>query len=67
MSIGRQLGIIDLNEDKAEGDAMDLSDSLSFTQSKESYKADYSYCRDAEVAGTTVRAPQNLKRPGMTS
>ena len=63
LGIGRQLGIIDLNEDKAEGDAMDLSDALSFTRPKEIFKADYSDCKDAEVVVITAGAPQ---KPGET-
>lgn len=63
LGIGRQLGIIDLNENKAEGDAMDLSDALSFTKPKEIFKADYSDCKDAEVVVITAGAPQ---KPGET-
>lgn len=63
LGIGRELGIIDLNEDKAEGDAMDLSDALSFTSPKKIYKADYSDCKDAEVVVITAGAAQ---KPGET-
>src|SRR5699024_3941172 len=58
LGIGRQLGIIDLNEDKAEGDAMDLSDALSFTRPKEIFQANYSDCKDAEVVVITAGSPQ---------
>lgn len=63
MGIGRELGIIDINEKKAEGDAMDLSDVLSFSSPKEIYKADYSDCKDAEVVVITAGSPQ---KPGET-
>ncbi|MDY3005977.1 L-lactate dehydrogenase [Anaerococcus sp. AGMB00486] len=58
LGIGRELGIIDINEKKAEGDAMDLSDVLSFTNPKQIYKADYSDCEDAEVVVITAGMPQ---------
>lgn len=58
LGVGRELGIIDINEKKAEGDAMDLSDVLSFTNPKKIYKADYSDCKDAEVVVITAGIPQ---------
>lgn len=58
LGIGREIGIIDINEDKAYGDAMDLSDVLSFTKPKSIYKADYSDCHDAEVVVITAGIPQ---------
>lgn len=58
LGIGRELGIIDINEKKAEGDAMDLSDVLSFTNPKQIYKAEYSDCKDAEVVVITAGIPQ---------
>ena len=58
LGIGRELGIIDINEKKAEGDAMDLSDVLSFTNPKQIYKAAYSDCKDAEVVVITAGIPQ---------
>lgn len=58
LGIGRELGIIDINEKKAEGDAMDLSDVLSFTNPKQIYKADYSDCKDAEIVVITAGIPQ---------
>lgn len=58
LGIGRELGIIDINEKKAEGDAMDLSDVLSFTNPKKIFKADYSDCKDAEVVVITAGIPQ---------
>lgn len=58
LGIGRELGIIDINEKKAEGDAMDLSDVLSFTNPKHIYKADYRDCKDAEIVVITAGIPQ---------
>lgn len=58
LGIGRELGIIDINENKAEGDAMDLSDSISFTKPKSIYKASYADCKDAEVVVITAGIPQ---------
>ncbi|WP_058990248.1 L-lactate dehydrogenase [Anaerococcus rubeinfantis] len=58
LGVGRELGIIDINEKKAEGDAMDLSDVLSFTNPKQIYKASYNDCKDAEVVVITAGIPQ---------
>lgn len=59
--VGRELGIIDINKKKAEGDAMDLSDVLSFTKPKDIYRADYKDCQDAEIVVITAGIPQ---KPG---
>lgn len=61
--IGREIGIIDLNEKKAEGDAMDLSDALAFTAPKKIYKAKYEDCSDASIVVITAGIPQ---KPGET-
>ena len=63
LGVGRELGIIDLNADKAEGDAMDLSDALAFTASKDIYKATYEDCYDADIVVITAGIPQ---KPGET-
>lgn len=63
LGIGRELGIIDIDEKKAEGDAMDLSDALSFTAPKKIYKADYSDCKDAAIVVITAGMAQ---KPGET-
>lgn len=63
LGVGRELGIIDINEDRVEGDVMDLSDALSFASPKRIYKADYSDCKDAEVVVITAGAAQ---KPGET-
>lgn len=58
LGVGRELGIIDINEDKVEGEVMDLTDAISFTKPKNIYKADYSGCKDAEVVVITAGAAQ---------
>lgn len=63
LGVGRELGIIDLNADKAEGDAMDLSDALAFTASKDIYKATYEDCHNADIVVITAGIPQ---KPGET-
>lgn len=61
--VGRELGIIDINEEKAEGDAMDLSDALAFTAPKKIYKATYADCHDATIVCITAGVAQ---KPGET-
>lgn len=61
--VGREIGIIDLNKEKAEGDAMDLSDALAFTAPKNIYSADYEDCADAKIVAITAGVPQ---KPGET-
>lgn len=61
--IGRELGIIDVNENKALGDALDLSDALAFCPPKTIYRATYADCKDAEVVAITAGLAQ---KPGET-
>ncbi len=63
LGVGRELGIIDINEKKVEGEVMDLSDAISFASPKHIYKADYSDCKDAEVVVITAGLAQ---KPGET-
>lgn len=63
LGVGRELGIIDINEERVEGDVLDLTDALSFAYPKKVYKADYSDCADAEVVVITAGIPQ---KPGET-
>lgn len=63
LGIGRELGIIDINEERVEGDVLDLTDALSFTYPKKVYKAEYADCKDAEVVVITAGIPQ---KPGET-
>lgn len=57
-NIAQEIGIIDINKDKCEGDAMDLSDALAYTSPKKIYAADYKDCHDAELVVITAGAPQ---------
>lgn len=62
-NIAQEIGIIDIDVDKAEGDAIDLSHALAFTSPKKIYSADYSDCRDADIVVITAGAAQ---KPGET-
>ncbi|WP_314064492.1 L-lactate dehydrogenase [uncultured Vagococcus sp.] len=57
-NIGRELGIIDLDTGKSEGDALDLSDGLAFTSPKKIYAATYDDCSDADLVVLTAGAAQ---------
>ncbi len=62
-NIAQELGIIDINKAKTEGDALDLSHALAFTSPKKIYAADYADCKDADIVVITAGAPQ---KPGET-
>ena len=53
-NIGREVGIIDIYKEKAQGDALDLSHALAFTSPKEIYACDYDQCSDAEIVVITA-------------
>lgn len=61
--IGRELGIIDLNTKRVEGDVLDLNDALAYTSPKKIYAASYDDCADADVVVITAGAAQ---KPGET-
>jgi len=61
--IGQELGIIDIDDYKVEGDVMDLSSALAFTSPKKIYVADYDDCKDADLVAITAGAAQ---KPGET-
>ena len=61
--LGRELGIIDVNTKKAQGDAMDLTAALTYNSAKTIYAAEYSDCADADIVVITAGAPQ---KPGET-
>jgi len=61
--IGQELGIIDIDDYKVEGDVMDLSSALAFTSPKKIYVADYDDCKDADLVVITAGAAQ---KPGET-
>ncbi|HEY2422315.1 MAG TPA: L-lactate dehydrogenase [Neobacillus sp.] len=62
--ITEELVLIDLNKDKAEGDAMDLNHGLPFAPSRTKiWYGNYKDCRDADVVVITAGANQ---KPGET-
>ena len=61
--VSRELGIIDINEAKTEGDVMDLTDSLAFCDRKKIFQAEYSDCKNADIVVITAGFPQ---KPGET-
>lgn len=62
-NIAQEIGIIDVDHDKAEGDALDLSHALAFTSPKKIYAASYADCHDADLVVITAGAAQ---KPGET-
>ncbi|MGZ7257966.1 lactate/malate family dehydrogenase, partial [Streptococcus pyogenes] len=56
--IGQELGIIDINKDRTQGDAEDLSHALAFTSPKKIYSANYSDAHDADLVVLTAGLPQ---------
>ncbi|MEH6938635.1 L-lactate dehydrogenase [Bacillus sp. JJ664] len=62
--LAEELVMIDLNKDKAEGDAMDLSHCLPFVSSRTKiWAGDYNDCKDANLVVITAGAAQ---KPGET-
>lgn len=55
--------LIDINKDKAEGDALDMAHGVSFVKPVNVSCGDYSDCSDADIVIITAGAPQN---PGET-
>lgn len=62
-NIAQELGIIDIDKARTEGDALDLSHALAFTSPKKIYSASYSDCHDADIVVITAGAAQ---KPGET-
>ncbi|MCI1903856.1 L-lactate dehydrogenase [Enterococcus hirae] len=62
-NIGREIGIIDIDKDRTEGDALDLSHALAFTSPKKIYSAEYADAKDADIVVITAGAAQ---KPGET-
>jgi len=59
-----EITLIDVNKEKAEGEAMDLQHGLQFKpNTKISFGSDYSLCRDADIVVITAGAHQ---KPGET-
>ncbi|MZM07637.1 L-lactate dehydrogenase, partial [Bifidobacterium pseudocatenulatum] len=62
-NIAQEVGIVDINTAKTEGDAIDLSHALAFTSPKKIYSATYADAHDADLVVITAGAPQ---KPGET-
>ncbi|MFV0559889.1 MAG: L-lactate dehydrogenase [Enterococcus sp.] len=62
-NIAQEVGIVDIFKDKTEGDALDLTDALAWTQPKKIYSASYADAHDADLVVITAGAPQ---KPGET-
>lgn len=60
-NIAQEIGIIDINKARTEGDALDLSHALAYTDPKKIYAADYADAHDADIVVITAGAPQ---KPG---
>ncbi len=52
------IAIIDVNKDKAEGDALDMSHGAAFVKPVKVYSCDYSCCRDADMIIISAGANQ---------
>ena len=62
-NIAQEIGIIDIDTNRTQGDAIDLSYALAFTSPKKIYSASYEDCHDADLVVITAGAPQ---KPGET-
>lgn len=62
-NIAQEVGIIDIDTKKTEGDAIDLSHALAFTSPKKIYSATYADAHDADLVVITAGAAQ---KPGET-
>jgi L-lactate dehydrogenase len=62
-NIAQEIGIIDIDIKKTEGDALDLSHAQAFTSPKKIYAATYADAHDADIVVITAGAPQ---KPGET-
>ncbi len=58
-----EIVLIDLNREKAEGDAMDMAHGVSFVKPVNVYAGDYSDCKDADIVIITAGVGQ---KPGET-
>ncbi|XXM74068.1 L-lactate dehydrogenase [Lysinibacillus sphaericus] len=61
--IAHELVLIDMNKDKADGDARDLNHGLAFASPMKIYAGDYSDCQDSDLVVITAGANQ---KPGET-
>lgn len=54
----QEIVLIDINKDKAEGDALDMAHGVSFVKPVSVISGDYSDCKDADIIVITAGAPQ---------
>lgn len=59
----QEIVLIDINKDKAEGDALDMAHGVSLVKPVTVLAGDYSDCKDADIVIITAGAPQ---KPGQT-
>lgn len=57
-NIAQEVGIVDIDKNRTEGDAIDLSDALAFNSPKKIYSASYEDAHDADLVVITAGAPQ---------
>lgn len=60
-NIAQEVGIIDIDKAKTEGDALDLSHALAFTSPKKIYAADYADAHDADLVVITAKDKNQVK------
>lgn len=53
-----EIVLIDINKDKAEGDALDMAHGVSLVKPVTVYSGDYKDCKDADIVVITAGAPQ---------
>ncbi len=63
LGVGTEIGIVDINKARTEGDALDLQDVLVHGPHVKVYAAEYKDCHDAEIVVITAGAAQ---KPGQT-
>jgi L-lactate dehydrogenase len=59
LGVGQELVIVDVAQDRAEGNALDLADALRFTDPKNIYAGDYKDATNADIVVITAGAAQN--------
>jgi L-lactate dehydrogenase len=60
--LAAQIAIVDVNRDRAEGEAMDLNHGLSFAYPTRIWAGDYSDCKDADVVVIAVDKGQKIEQ-----
>ena len=60
--LAAQIAIVDINKDRAEGEAMDLNHGLSFAYPTRIWAGDYSDCKDADIVVIAVDKGQKIEQ-----